>query len=98
MPNVQNKRLWSDALDRWVPFKVTTAAIKAVDYYGGVDNYLLALDDRLVDPSNYITKVRREISTALFLKGELPEKMVKHLGYDKNPPVAPTADVVQDSV
>lgn len=92
LPNVQNKRLWSDALNRWVRFKITTAGIKAVDHYGGIDNYILALDDRLVEDSNYVTKMRREISTALYFKGELPEKLIKHLGYDKVPPTKPVEE------
>ncbi len=86
---MQNKRLWSDALNRWIRFKITTAGIKAVDHYGGIDNYILALDDRLVEDSNYVTKMRREISAALYFKGELPDKLIKHLGYDKVPPTKP---------
>jgi ribosomal protein L28 len=88
-PNVQNKRLWSDALNEWVRFKITTTALKAVDHSGGVDNYILALDEKSVSDSNYITKVRGLISTALFHKGELSPKLVKKFGYDKTPPVAP---------
>ena len=85
-PNVQNKRLWSDALDRWVPFSVTTSTLKAIDGVGGLDNYLLALDKTLYEESNYITKVRQEVGTALYRKGELPAFLCKRLGYHKNPP------------
>lgn len=82
-PNVQNKRLWSDALDGWVRFKATTAAIKAVDDYGGLDEYILRLDERLVQDSNHIQRVRLQIASVLHSKGELPPKMVKKLGFDK---------------
>lgn len=85
-PNVQNKRLWSDVLNDWVRFKITTAGIKAVDDYGGIDNYIMYLDDRLVEDSNYVTKMRSIITSALYHKGELPEKVSIHLGYHKNPP------------
>jgi ribosomal protein L28 len=33
-PNVINKRVWSDTLDNWVRFKMTTAALKAIDHSG----------------------------------------------------------------
>lgn len=85
-PNVQNKRLWSDALNDWVRFKITTAGIKAVDHYGGVDNYLLNLDEKLVSDSNYVTKMRRLISAAKYHQGTLAPKFVRYLGYDITPP------------
>mmetsp|Transcript_21154 Transcript_21154/g.27752 ORF Transcript_21154/g.27752 Transcript_21154/m.27752 type:complete len:119 (+) Transcript_21154:90-446(+) len=40
-PNVQKKRLWSDILDDWVRFNVTTHALRCIDKAGGLDNYLL---------------------------------------------------------
>ena len=83
---MQNKRLWSDALNDWVRFKITTAGLKAVDHAGGIDNYLLALDERLVSDSNYVTKMRRLISAALYHQGTLSPKLIKYLGYDINPP------------
>lgn len=89
-PNVQNKRLWSDELDQWVRFKVTTRAMKEIDYVGGLDNYLLALNERDVANSNYITKMRDLIASSMFHKGTLKAPIIKRLGYHKNPPPAPT--------
>jgi large subunit ribosomal protein L28 len=40
-PNVHNKRLWSETLQEFIQFKVTTYALKCVDKAGGLDNYLL---------------------------------------------------------
>lgn len=88
-PNVQNKRVWSDALDDWVRFKITTRALKEVDNVGGIDNYILSLDERSVADSNYITKVRKMIAGTLFHQGLLAEKAIKRLGYDKTPPEVP---------
>jgi len=82
-PNVQNKRVWSDGLEGWVRFKMTTKAIRAVDDAGGIDNYLLQLDDRLVADSNYITKMRTLIANALYHKGELSEKHTIRMKYHK---------------
>jgi large subunit ribosomal protein L28 len=40
-PNVQNKRLWSNALERFVRVKITTRVLRTVDKCGGLDEYLL---------------------------------------------------------
>jgi ribosomal protein L28 len=42
-------------------FKMTAAALKAIDTYGGIDNYILQLDNKSVADSNYITKMRNII-------------------------------------
>ena len=90
-PNVQNKRVWSDALSDWVRFKITTTALRAVDNVGGIDNYILSLDEKLVQDSNYITKVRNLIASTLFHKGSLNPFIASRLGYSrKNPPTEPT--------
>jgi hypothetical protein len=65
---------------------MTTTALKAIDSYGGIDNYILRLDDKTVEQSNYVSKVRRMITTSLFHKGELEPQMIRRLGYDKVPP------------
>ncbi|KAG2133698.1 hypothetical protein DEU56DRAFT_913818 [Suillus clintonianus] len=41
LPNVQTKRLKSDALGHDVKVKLTTRALKTINKHGGVDNYLL---------------------------------------------------------
>ncbi|KAI9833398.1 MAG: 39S ribosomal protein L24, mitochondrial [Phylliscum demangeonii] len=40
-PNVQSKRLWSDALNRFIRIRVTTRALRTIDKVGGLDEYLL---------------------------------------------------------
>jgi ribosomal protein L28 len=47
-PNVINKKVWSESLNDWVRFQMTTAALKGIDYEGGIDNYILGLDERSV--------------------------------------------------
>lgn len=90
-PNVQNKRVWSDALSDWVRFKITTTALRAVDNVGGIDNYILSLDEKLVQDSNYITKVRNLIASTLFHKGSLNPFIASRLGYSRkiSPPAEP---------
>ena len=86
---MQNKRVWSYALDDWVRFKMTTTAMKEIDNVGGIDNYILALDNKDVQQSNYVTKIRGLIASSLYHQGALSERITKRLGYDKNPPTAP---------
>ena len=83
---MQNKRVWSDALSDWVRFKITTKALRAVDNVGGIDNYILSLDERLVQDSNYITKMRNIIASTLFHQGGLNPFIARRLGYHRNPP------------
>jgi ribosomal protein L28 len=85
-PNVQNKRVYSEALDNWVRFRMTTAALRAIDHAGGIDTYLLQLDNRLVDDSNYVTKIRRLIGSTLYHRGELDAHTIKKLNYHRDPP------------
>jgi large subunit ribosomal protein L28 len=85
-PNVVSKRVWSDAMDDWVRFSMTTRAMKEIDNYGGIDNYLLRLDEASVQDSKYLTRIRDTIASKLFHKGELDAKLIKKLGYHKAPP------------
>jgi len=38
---VQIKRIYSEVLDEMIPFHVTTSALRTIDKYGGLDQYLL---------------------------------------------------------
>lgn len=40
-PNVQNKKLWSAALNQFIKLKVTTRVLRTIDKLGGLDEYLL---------------------------------------------------------
>jgi large subunit ribosomal protein L28 len=40
-PNVHSKRLWSDALGRYIRIRITTRVLRTVDKVGGLDEYLL---------------------------------------------------------
>ncbi len=100
-PNVIGKRVWSESLNDWVRFKMTTAALRAIDHYGGIDNYLLCLDKKSVADSKKISKTREAIASKLFHEGKLSEKFILKMGYHKKPPViasevaaAPTAQKV----
>ena len=40
-PNLHCKRLWSDAVNRFVRVRVVTRVLRTIDKVGGLDNYLL---------------------------------------------------------
>ena len=65
---------------------MTTRALKEIDNIGGIDIYLLALDNDSVAASNYITKMRNIIGASLFNRGLLSEKIIRKLNYHKFPP------------
>ena len=87
-PNSIKKRVWSYALDDWVRFNMTTTALKKIDDIGGIDNYIMTLDQRSVEESNYVTKMRGLIGASLFRQGKLSDRMSHRLGFDVNPPTA----------
>jgi ribosomal protein L28 len=86
---VQNKRVWSETLDDWVRFKMTTCAMKKIDDYGGIDNYIMSLDEPSVQDSKYITKMRGIIASSMFHQGMLSEKLMRKMQYHKTPPPPP---------
>jgi large subunit ribosomal protein L28 len=40
-PNMQYKAVYSEVLDEMVKFHLTTSALRTIDKYGGLDEYLL---------------------------------------------------------
>lgn len=96
LPNVINKKVFSETLDDWVRFKMTTKALKEIDKIGGIDNYILHLDNKSVSLSNYLTKMRTIIGTSLYHQGNLNAMFTKKLGYHKNPPAALETKAIED--
>jgi large subunit ribosomal protein L28 len=45
IPNVQKKRLYSNALGEFVTLKVATSTIKSLEHSGGFDKFILNQDD-----------------------------------------------------
>ncbi|KAI7902596.1 uncharacterized protein BX663DRAFT_63433 [Cokeromyces recurvatus] len=46
LPNVQNKKLYSESLSKFIEVKVTTAVMRTIDKKGGLDKYLLETRDK----------------------------------------------------
>ncbi len=73
-------------MDDWIKFNMTTVAMKKIDDFGGIDNYLLALDEKEMEDANYIKKMRDIVASTMFYKGTLNPVISKRLGYLVEPP------------
>lgn len=58
-PNVQQKKLFSDVLNRLVSLKVATSTIKTIDHVGGFDRYIVKADESVL--SKRAKTVRNQI-------------------------------------
>ena len=62
-PNLQQATLYSEALRRNVGLRVTTRALRSVTKGGGIDAYLLAVDDVKLAPEGL--RLKRAVKRAL---------------------------------
>lgn len=65
-PNVQSKQLYSEILDRMVPAKVTTHALRCIAKAGGLDSYILTTPDNKLQ-SDLAVQLRQEMQQQLRL-------------------------------
>lgn len=65
---------------------MTAAAIKASDNVGGIDNYILGLDERQIQDCVRTASIRDAIASALFHQGKLHGSLVRRFGFHKSPP------------
>ncbi len=62
-PNLQKVTLYSDALRRSVPLRISTRALRSVQHNGGLDTYLLSRHDHhLPEPG---LRLKRQVQKAL---------------------------------
>jgi len=63
LPNLQDVTLASDALGRAFKLRITMAALRSVDHNGGLDGYIVKIDETKM--SDRARKIRREIKAKL---------------------------------
>jgi large subunit ribosomal protein L28 len=76
-PNIQQKRLFSSALNQMVSLKMATSAIRSLEHIGGFDTFILNQDDKVLSPKALEIKrrIKRKISkTAKTAKTAKPTK------------------------
>ena len=61
LPNLQTVSLLSDSLGS-VRLRISTAAIRTIEYKGGIDAFLKAMPDRKLSPE--ILRLKRRVATA----------------------------------
>jgi len=63
-PNIQKVRLLSETLGQRVPLKIATRTLRTVQKKGGLDSFLLATDDRSLEPGaiRLKNKIRRKLA------------------------------------
>jgi large subunit ribosomal protein L28 len=57
-PNIQKKRLFSQALGSLVTLRIATSTIRAMEHKGGLDKYLLGLDEGMFSKRALAVKSR----------------------------------------
>lgn len=62
LPNVQDKRMMSEILNRTVKLKVSAYGLRSVEHKGGLDNYLLNTSDSKL--SLAARRLKRDIKKA----------------------------------
>jgi large subunit ribosomal protein L28 len=64
-PNIQKKRLFSNALGEFVTLKVATSAIKSLEHSGGFDKFILNLPESVMSPRalTVMRKIARKIKS-----------------------------------
>jgi large subunit ribosomal protein L28 len=63
-PNIQQKRLFSAALNQMVSLKMATSAIRSLEHVGGFDTYILNQNDKVLSARALDIKrrIKRKIS------------------------------------
>lgn len=66
LPNIQDTRLYSEALGRWVAMKVTTNGLRTVEHKGGLDSFLINTAKTKLDPK--LRKIKAAVEKAVARK------------------------------
>ena len=59
LPNLQNVKLYSQSLEKYLNLKITVRTMKSVEKNGGIDSYLLKKNNRVLAPE--AQKIKRSI-------------------------------------
>jgi large subunit ribosomal protein L28 len=63
LPNLQDASVLSDALNQMVRLRVTTRGLKTIEHNGGIDAYLLSVNDSKL--SEEALRLKRRVQRAL---------------------------------
>ena len=57
-PNIQKKRVFSQALDELVSFKLAASTLRDMEHRGGLDSYILRQEDEVLSRRAQVVKSR----------------------------------------
>lgn len=63
LPNVQSSAVYSEALDKWVQLRVSTAGLRTIEHKGGFDAFLKSTASTKLDPS--LRPLKAKVENAL---------------------------------
>ena len=66
LPNVQDASIYSEALERWVNVRVSTAGLRTVEHNGGFDAFLMKTAKTKLDRA--LWPVKAQVAQALAAK------------------------------
>lgn len=66
LPSVQDTKLYSEALDRWVGVKASSAGLRTVEHKGGFDAFLVSTAVTKLDPD--LRAVKSQVEKAIAKK------------------------------
>ena len=66
--NLQRTSFYSDAMDKMIKLRVTTAAIRTVEKKGGIDAYLLGMDNNKL--TSDLKKIKKNVEKAIARKAK----------------------------
>jgi len=61
--NLQKTSFYSESMDKMVKLRVTAAGIRTVEKKGGIDAYLLSMDDNKLTPE--LKKIKKNVEKAV---------------------------------
>ena len=72
-PNLQRKNIYSDILNQMVRLKISTKAIKSIEFAGGFDKYIVSIPNKKL--SSKALKLKKAIKTKIIKSPEIKKKI-----------------------
>ena len=74
-PNLQKKSIYSDILNQMIKLKISTKAIKSIEFAGGFDKYIISVPNHKL--SNKALKLKKSIKQKIGKSNKSEKKTVK---------------------
>ena len=75
MPNLQRKNIYSDILNQMVRLKISTKAMKSIEFAGGLDKYIVSIPNNKL--SGKALKLKKSIKQKINKSPKVEKKISK---------------------